>query len=256
LISLESIIGLVLLLSTAGLMFWFSLPQRDRSTRTLRIINALRRTRRSIGLSVEDGKRIHVSIGKASILSPNNASGLIGLNTLDRISQFSRISDRPPVASSGDGSLAILSQDTLRSTYRSGNALDQYNPHQGRLTGPTPFSYIAGTMPLMRGEGVSTNLLIGSFGPEVGLLLDSATQGKTFTLAGSEALDAQSVMYAMADEALIGEEFFAAPAYLQGTSMQIGSLRTQDILRWVLVAALLIGVLLKILSELFGMTLL
>jgi hypothetical protein len=255
-IGVESIIGLVLLLATAGLMFWFSLSQRDRSTRALRSIAALRRTRRAIGLSVEDGKRIHVSIGKASILSPNNASGLVGLNTIDRISQISMISDRPPVTSSGDGSLAVLSQDTLRSTYRAGNVLDQYNPHQGRLTGPTPFSYIAGTMPLMRGEGVSTNLLIGSFGPEVGLLLDSAAQGRTFTLAGSEALDAQAVIYALADEPLIGEEFFAAPAYLQGTPMQVGSLRAQDVLRWVLVAALLIGVVLKLLSELLGMTLL
>jgi hypothetical protein len=69
--------------------------------------------------------------------------------------------------------------------------------------------------------------LVGSFGPEVGLLLDSAAQGKAFTLAGSEALDAQAVMYALADEPLIGEEIFAAPAYLQGTPMQLGSLRTR-----------------------------
>jgi hypothetical protein len=79
---------------------------------------------------------------------------------------------------------------------------------------------------------------------------------RTFTLAGSEALDAQAVIYALADEPLIGEEFFAAPAYLQGTPMQVGSLRAQDILRWVLVVALLIGVVLKLLSELLGMTLL
>jgi len=255
-ISLYSIIGIVLLLAAAGLMFWFSLPQRDRPSRVLRPLTALRRTRRAIGLSVEEGKRIHVSIGKASILSPNNASGLVGLNTADRISQFSMISDRPPVVSSGDGTLAILAQDTLRSTYRAVNILDNFNPHQGRLTGPTPLAYVAGTMPLMRGEGVSTNLLIGSFGPEVGLLLDSASHGKSFTVAGSEALDAQAVMYALADEVLIGEEFFAAPAYLQGTSMQVSSLRAQDVLRWVLVGVLLIGAILKLLSELLGMTLL
>jgi hypothetical protein len=97
-IGVESIIGLVLLLATAGLMFWFSLSSARSSCRVrCGRYAALRRTRRAIGLSVEDGKRIHVSIGKASILSPNNASGLVGLNTIDRISQFSMISDRPPV---------------------------------------------------------------------------------------------------------------------------------------------------------------
>ncbi|MEN4042217.1 MAG: hypothetical protein ROW52_08350 [Anaerolineaceae bacterium] len=255
-IAVEHIIGLALLLSSAGLMVWFSIPARHRPTRSLRSLTALRETLRAIGLSVEDGKRIHVSIGKASIISPNNASGLVGLNTAERIAQFSMVSDRPPVISSGDGSLAVLSQDTLRSAYRAANVLDLYNPNQGRLTGPTPFSYVAGTMPLMRAEGVSTNLLIGSFGPEAGLLLDSASQGKTFTLAGSEALDAQAVIYALADECLIGEEFFAAPAYLQGTPMQVSSLHVQDVLRWVLAGVLLVGAILKLISELFGMALL
>jgi hypothetical protein len=78
-IGVESIIGLVLLMATAGLMFWFSLPSARSFAAHLRSMTALRRTRRAIGLSVEDGKRIHVAIGKASILSPNNASGLVGL---------------------------------------------------------------------------------------------------------------------------------------------------------------------------------
>jgi hypothetical protein len=254
-VSVDNMIAIGLLLLTAGLMVAYSLPKRAGGPRLFRSIQALRRTRRSIGLSVEEGTRIHVSIGKSSVINPNNASGFVGLNTVERISQFSMISDRPPIATSGDGSLSILTQDTMRSAYKAGNVQDQYNHDMGRLTGPTPFSYIAGAIPVMRDETVSTNILVGSFGPEVGLLLDTPGKKRSFTVAGSESLSAQSVMYAAADEPLIGEEVFAVPAYLQGSTMQQASLRAQDILRLVLVIALVVGAVLKIAAELFGFVL-
>ena len=256
-ISLETIlgplVGLILVLLAAGLMFFFSLSSRSqrrqqRSRVVLRPIRAMQRLRRAIGLAVEDGSRLHVSIGESSIISNNNASALIGLSTLERIGTLSSVSDRPPVATSGDGTLAILSQDTLRAAYRIANATDQYDPAQARLSGPTPFSYIAGTLPVIHDERVSANILVGNFGPEVALLTDAADREQTFTLAASDSFAAQSVLYATSNEPLIGEELFAVPAYLQAGPMHLGGLRAQDVLRWVIVAALLGGAVLSFLG--------
>jgi hypothetical protein len=204
--------------------------------------------RRAIGRSVEEGGRIHVSIGKASIFSPNNASALVGLSTTDRIAQFSSVSDRPPIVTSGDGTLAILSQDTLRAAYRYANASEQYDPGRGRLAGPTPFAYIAGTLPVIRSERVSTNVFVGFFGPEVALLVDAADRQNAFCIAASDGLAAQAVLYATAKESLIGEELFALPAYLQAGPMYQASLNIQDILRWVVVALMLLGAILSVLG--------
>jgi hypothetical protein len=238
---LGPILGLALILLAAVLMFVFSLPQRGRSRVVLRPLRPMQRLRRAIGLAVEDGSRLHITIGKASIISPLNASALVGLSMLERIGVLSSISDRPPVATSGDGSLAILSQDTLRAAYRISNTLDQYDPAQARLTGPTPFSYIAGTLPVAKDERVSTNIMVGNFGPEVGLLTDAADRPDGFSLAASDSFAAQAVIYASAQEPLIGEELFAIPAYLQAGPVYQASLRTQDVLRWVVVGALIIG---------------
>jgi hypothetical protein len=237
---LGSIIGLLLILLAAGLMFFFSFRQR-RTRVVLRPIRAMQRLRRAIGLAIEDGTRLHVSIGKSSIISLNNGSALAGLSTLERIGMLSSLSDRPPVATTGDGTLALLSQDTLRASYRLSNVPELYDPSQARLTGPTPFSYVAGTIPIILDERISANLLVGSFGSEVALMIDAAERKNAFTLAASDAFAAQAVLYATASEPLIGEELFAVPAYLQAGSMQQAGLRTQDILRWVLIAALLIG---------------
>lgn len=244
---LEPILGIVLILLAAVLLFVFSLPQspqsrgQSRKRATLRPIRAMQRLRRAIGLAVEDGSRLHVSIGESSIVGPTNASALVGLSTLERVGVMSSISDRPPVVTSGDGSLAILSQDTLRAAYRIANVPEQYEPSLARLAGPTPFSYIAGALPVITDERVSANILVGNFGPEVALLTDAADRENEFTLAASDSFAAQSVMYASAREPLIGEELFAVPAYLQAGPIYQASLRAQDILRWVIVAALLGG---------------
>jgi hypothetical protein len=245
---IQPVLGLLLILGSAGMLFAFALPQRSRSRVVNRPIRAFQRLRRAIGLAVEDGTRLHVSIGQASIVSPNNASALVGLSTIERIGQLSSVSDRPPVVTSGDGTLSILSQDTLRAAYRTTNSLDLYNPVQARLAGPTPFSYIAGTLPVIYDERVSASILVGNFGPEVALLAEASDTQDAFMLAASDSIAAQSVLYTSATEPLIGEELFAIPAYLQAGATHTASLRVQDVLRWLVIAALVLGSILTLLG--------
>lgn len=250
--SINAVLGLVFLILGVGLMLVFSFSRRAQPARAVRAIPAFQRLRRALGLAVEDGKRLHVSLGHASILNSNGASALVGLSTLERVAQLSSLGDRPPVATSGDGSLAILSQDTLRSAYRRLGAFELYDPDRGRLTGPTPFAYIAGTLPVISREQVAANLLVGNFGPEVALLCERAEQQSAFTLAASDSLPAQAALYAAAQEPLIGEELFAIPAYLQSTAIYQTSLKVQDILRWIVIGLLVIGAALEFIAPLLG----
>jgi hypothetical protein len=248
LIEINAILGIVLVIGGALLIFFFALPSYVPTLRSLRPIPAFMRLRRAIGLAVEEGKRLHVSIGKTGILNPNAAAGLVGLSTLERIARISIISDRPPIATSGDATLSILSQDTLRAAYRENNAQDLYDPDRGRLAGPTPLSYTTGTLSVVRDEQVSANLLVGSFGPEVALIAEASQAEDGFTLAATDSLPAQAALYATAEEPLIGEEVFAIPAYLQASKTHLSSLRMMDILRWVMTGGMLAGSLLKLLG--------
>ncbi len=252
--SLEQIAGfaLVVLAGILIVVFSFVLPRSRKFT--LRNIPALQRLRRSVGLTIEDGKRLHVSLGNAGILSPGSASALAGLSAIERLTLLSMVSDKPPVVTSGDGSLMMLSQDTTRFIYRRGNALSQYDALRGRVCGLTPFSYIVGAMPVITLEDVFTSVLIGRFGPEVAFLNDIAYQKQVYSLAASDDLSAQAVMLATAQDVVIGEELFAIPAYLKAGPIHQASLFTQDILRWLLVAVLLGGVIMVILVQFFGIT--
>jgi hypothetical protein len=114
------------------------------------------------------------------------------------------------------------------------------------LTGLTPFSYAAGALVSTMGQEVGTNMLIGSLGVEAALLTEAGEDAGSLTLAGTDRLSGQAVIYASADEPLIGEETFAGGAYLGAGPTHTASLWAQDVLRWVIILVIVIGALLKL----------
>ena len=238
-------LGLLLLAAVLllGLTFW-----RRRSPATLRVIEAYERLNKSVGIAVENGTRLHISLGRGNLFTARGGSALAGLAMLRRLTERTSVSDRPPIVSSGDASLTILSQDTLQAGYRAAAAEEQYRFSTGRLTGLSPFSYAAGTMPIIRDENVSTNIFIGDFGNEAALLAEEADRENTNLIAASDNLSAQAIFYASSQDPLIGEELFAAGAYVGAGASHEASLNVQDILRWLIILAIIIGAGLTILG--------
>jgi hypothetical protein len=239
--------ALIIFLVAALLLLAFTFLRR-RSPAVFRRIEAYERLNRAIGLAVEGGTRLHVSIGRGNLFTARGGSALAALAMLRRLSEQTSLSDQPPVVTSGDASLAILSQDTLQSGFRAAGAEDQYRFTDGRLTGLTPFAFAAGTLPVMRDEHVSANVVIGNLGAEAALLAEAADSEETDLIAASDNLSAQSVLYAASQEPLIGEELFAAGAYLGAGGTHDASLQTQDVLRWLVILAILGGAALKFLG--------
>lgn len=242
------ILGFIFVLVFIGLMIASSIIIRQREERALREIPAFSRLQRAIGLAVEAGSRLHISLGRGQLLSPQSSIGYVGLSILNRIARSTSISDRPPVATSGEGALAILSQDTQQHAAKYLGV--ESDPMRGRITGLTPFSYAAGTHSFIQEEDIGANLLIGSFGNEVALITDAAERTEDITLGGTDNLTGQAVLFATAQEPLIGEETYAGGAYLGVGLMHIASLYAQDILRWVIIGLIVIGAILKLFNVL------
>ncbi len=119
---------------------WYS---KQNKKRELRRIQTFENLSSALEASVEDGSRIHFSIGRSEVTSPEIAAGLIGLHLLKRVSHITSDSDLPPISSAGTGSLMVLSQDTIRTIYNNIGQQEENSNHVGRFTGATPFSYAA-----------------------------------------------------------------------------------------------------------------
>ena len=243
------LVGLAFVVVSLGLMLGLAVLQR-KSPPTFREIPAFTRLKEAIGRAVEDGSRLHVSLGRGGLVSPQSIPALAGLSALRRMADLTSASDRPPIATSGETGIAILSQDTLLAVHESAATGAPYDATAGRLTGLPPFSYAAGVLPVVRDENVSANVMMGNFGVEVGLVTDLSERQDVFTLAASDSLPAQAVIYASAGEPLIGEELYAVGAYLESGPLHRSSLKVQDLLRWGLIVFMLVGAILKLLGVL------
>lgn len=214
----------------------------------LREIPALTQLYRTLGLSVEDGTRLHISLGHGGLLDQRGGSALAGLAALRHIAERTSVSDMPSVASAGDPAIGLLTQDTLQAGYQAAGVGELYVPTTGRVTGLSPFSYAAGAMNISQNENVSTNIMIGHFGPEAALLTEASDRENVAVIGASDNLAGQAVLFANTQDVLIGEELFATGAYLGAGPTHVASLSVQDILRWLVILILLGGALVKLLG--------
>lgn len=240
-------VSLGLAIFTAILMVVFGLLQR-RFPVSVRKIPAFSRIRRAVSLVVEDGTRLHVSLGHGNLQTQFGAAAFAGLSLLRSLGEVTSLSDRPPIATTGNGILNMVAQDTLRTAHDAVAIEQSFDMNNSRLTGLTPFSYAAGVMPTIRDESISTNVLIGNFGIEIGLLTEAAERQNSVVIAASDNLPAQALLYAVSPDSIVAEELFAAGAYVQAGRMHNASLLAQDILRWLIIIIIVAGAILKMLG--------
>lgn len=241
-------IGFIFILFTLLLILAIGFMDRKKVHGNLRVIPSFEQLQKAINLIVESGKGAHITVGRGSILSPQAGSSLAAMEMLSHLSRLCLNGDIPPISTSGDGAVNLMAIDTLRSSYRSMHLQQRFHPLSGQVTGVSPYSYMAGAMLAQRDDNRILTVALGSFGPEIALLADTSERMQAHTIGGTDNLLAQAVLYATSRSPLIGEEFFAASAYTQGTAIQVASLKTQDILRIILILGIIAGAIMKALG--------
>jgi hypothetical protein len=236
-----AVIAFFLALILAGLILVFNVMLRGRWP-VLRNLPGYESIHSDVGASVEAGTRVHMALGEGQIIGVGAEAELAGLAALGKIAQAASISDRPPVATSSDGVTSILAQDVMYSTYRQMRVEERFDHDLGRLAGLGPAGYTAGAMITPREERVSATFLLGAMGAEAALIADTGAQRGSVTAAVTDPVG-QAAVFATTDNPLLGEELFAAGAYLKVNTAHAASLQAQDVLRWVAIGAILLGAL-------------
>jgi hypothetical protein len=242
--TLADIAGLFVVLLFFALMLAYLTIGR-RWAYTLRHIPGFGSLGMAIERAVEAGERVHLSLGTGSILRHDAGAAFVGLAMLRRIAEATTMSDRPAVVTSADGATTLLAQDTLQASYRRMGAADRYHPTSARMLGPSPLSYIAGIPTLLATEDVSVQVMNGTFAQEGALAADFGERREAFVIAGAHDVPTQALLYAVAQNPLIGEEVFAGGAYLNVGGMHRASLRAQDVFRMILIGAIIVGTILR-----------
>jgi hypothetical protein len=98
-------------------------------------------------------------------------------------------------------------------------------------------------------EKPATCLYLGAFFAESLILAETGNSIGAIQIAGTARPGQLPFFVAACDYTLIGEELFAASAYLSGDPKQLGSLKGQDVAKSVAMIAIIIGVITVTLSS-------
>jgi hypothetical protein len=201
--------------------------------RSIPVFNALRS---QLSRAIESGRSLHVSVGTGSLSGEDTATTLAGMAIVEYLADEAAASGIAPVITTADPTTLILVEDTLRRPNVRQGDLSGYSSLSAQLLALNPTQYSVAAMDYLAHNPVSANVMSGVFGPEVALIDHEADKQALPQLLGATDPRALAVMTATSDNVLIGEEVFAAKAYLQARPTHLASLRAQDILRWAIVA--------------------
>lgn len=208
----------------------------------LRPLNGFRRLGGEVGQAVESGQKLHISLGQGGIVSPATASSVAATQILEKLAKDSCANNTPPVVTVGDGTLLPLAENHIRNAYSNANRLDQYQIEHAQFLaqGDDNYVFAAGVTNELTQNKVLSHVLAGRYGAEIGIMTGVASRQGVSQIIATDDLTALSIGTAVSDDLIVGEELFAAGAYLEGEPHQIASLRVQDIARWV-IAATVVG---------------
>ena len=210
----------------------------------LRRIKAYRETLpRMVGLSIESSRPLHLSLGSAGIGGEQTLLAIASAELVYQMTERVAIGDAVPILTMTNTSAIPLAQDTLRRAYRSRGLLSRFKSTNVRWypAGNRSLAFAAAVTTMMAHDKVAGNMMAGSYGIELGLVMDQSARYDVPIVAVSDQLEGQAIAYALSDAPLIGEEIFAAGTYLDGGGVQVGETMTIDVLRWLLIIALLVA---------------
>src|SRR2546425_8909753 len=98
---------------------------------------------------------------------------------------------------------------------------------------------------MMPRERPAANLLLGAFFAESLLLAETGHETGAIQVAGTANVHQLPFFVVACDYTLIGEELFAASAYLSGEAKLVGSLKGADLIKLVIIAVVLVGCVLE-----------
>jgi hypothetical protein len=138
-----------------------------------------------------------------------------------------------------------LAQEIVQGAYSEVGRSDAYNQNDIFYVAGEQFPFCAGVNGFTVRERVATIFYMGFFNAEALLLTETGNQCGAMQIAGTDAVTQIPFFITTCDYTLIGEEFYAASAYLSRNHELISMLKAQDYFKLIMVVLVVVGTILS-----------
>jgi hypothetical protein len=198
--------------------------------------------------AAESGHGMHLSVGTGSVGSTASAETLAGVNAARVVAGRAATAGVPFVMTTASPVALPLLQSAGEQAYAAAGAAEDYRASSVRFAGDDRTAYAVTATDVLQHEDITTSVMIGALGDETLFIGERAAANGIMQITGTASTRALPYAVVTANHTLVGEEIYAAGAYLSGRPVQQASLLTQDWLRVVVVAIIILGVVVKTLG--------
>ncbi|MBN2448428.1 MAG: hypothetical protein JXO22_17000 [Phycisphaerae bacterium] len=214
----------------------------------IRKIAGLEAVDEAVGRATEMGRPILFIPGIQDITDIQTVAGLI---ILGRVAQTAAEHDAVLEVPTSRSLVMTTARETVKTSYANAGRPDAYDEKRIYYTTDEQFAYVAAVTGVMVREKPATCFYMGAFYAESLILAETANTTGSIQIAGTAQPAQLPFFVAACDYTLIGEEFFAASAYLSGEPHQLGSLKGQDVGKIIVALFIVVGVILATVITLF-----
>ena len=211
----------------------------------VRRIPGLEAVDEAIGRSTEMGRSILYVLGLGGV---TDVATIASMTILGQVARRTADYETPLRVPCNDPVVLNVVREIVKNSYLNEGRPDAYNEENIFFLTESQFAYAAGVDGIMIREKPVAVFLQGTFYAESLILAETGNSIGAIQIAGTASEHQLPFFIAACDYTLIGEELYAASAYLSREPMLLGSLRGQDWGKIVIFAAIILGVTL----ELFG----
>jgi hypothetical protein len=232
-----------------GFVIFFIRHARRGGKLFIRRIAGLEAIDEAIGRSVEMGRPILFVPG---IMDMDNVQTLAGLTLLGHVAKTVAEYDTQldvPVAAS---LVMTAGREVIQQSYLQAGRPDAYNDNMVHFLTNDQFGYVAGVNGIIVRDHPATCFYQGAFYAESLILAETGNAAGAIQIAGTAMPSQLPFFVAACDYTLIGEELFAASAYLSHDAQQLGSLKGQDVGKLIAMVAIALGSLIATVAAMGG----
>ncbi|WP_176698080.1 DUF6754 domain-containing protein [Candidatus Nitrospira nitrosa] len=240
--------NLIIGLSFGGLVF-FAITYAKRHEIFLRRIPGLDAVDEAIGRATELGKPILYLTGAHDLHDPSTIAAAV---ILGKVAKRAALYETELMVPHREPITMAVCQEITKQAYLEAGKPDLFKEDANFFITSDQFSYTAAVDGIMLRKKPAANFFMGHYFAESLLLTETGASTGAIQIAGTDADHQLPFFVTTCDYTLIGEELYAASAYLSKESVQIGTLRGQDIGKAVILAALAVGTVLATVGVVTG----
>jgi len=231
---------LILMLSIA--VIYYILSARSGKELFIRKINGLESMDEAVGRATEKGKPILFVPGIGDL---DDIQTIAGLTILSQLAYKAATYDAELIVPVCRSMVLSTAREVVKEAYLKAGRPDAFRKDNIFYLTDDQFGYVAGIDGIMVREQPAANFFLGTFYAESLILAETGFATGAMQTAGTAQPSQLPFFVVTCDYTLIGEELFAASAYLSKEPNQLGSLKGQDFGKLIIVLMIIIGSILE-----------